>query len=96
MNLFIAFDILILVMTPNIDSNAVPTKPIEPMRATFLSKIVHILDLTFLKDAIYVNIALGFSFAMFSENMFNALVPIFLVQKGFSQVGSNSLFPHHV
>lgn len=77
---------LFLVMISNVDSTAVPNESSEPIRSTVFDQIVYFLDLTLLKDAIYVNIVLGYSFAMFSDSMFNALLPLFLIEKGFSQV----------
>lgn len=76
-------------MILNVDSTAAPKQYSEPMRSTILNKIVHFLDLTLLKDAIYVNIVIGFSFTIFSDSIFNALLPIFLIEKGFSQVWSS-------
>lgn len=75
-------------MISNVDGTAVSKQSSEPRRS-ILNKIAHFLDLTLLKDAIYVNIVLGFSFSMFSDNIFNALLPIFLIEKGFSQVWSS-------
>lgn len=79
-------------MIQNVDSAEILKERSEPKRSTIFNKIVHFLDLKLLKDAIYVNIVFGFSFAMFSENMFNALLPIFLIEKGFHQVWSSLFF----
>lgn len=50
--------------------------------------IVNFLDLTLLKDAIYVNIALGMSFALYSDVMFFTIQPLYLFQLGFTKVSS--------
>lgn len=52
-----------------------------------LDRIVHLLDLKLLNNAIYVNIIFGFTFAIFSDNMFSAVLPIYMmIDKGFSKV----------
>lgn len=51
--------------------------------------IVDFLDLTLLKDVIYVNIALGMSFALYSDVMFFTIQPLYLFQLEFTKVSSN-------
>lgn len=46
-------------------------------------KIVDFLDLTLLKDMIYVNIALGVSCGLFSDNIFVSILPSYLNSLGF-------------
>lgn len=54
---------------------------------TIVGKIVHFLDLNLLTDMIYVNIVAGLTFAIFSDNMFSTLLPIYLINdKGFPKV----------
>lgn len=45
--------------------------------------IVDFLDLTLLKDLIYVNIAFGVACGLFSDNMFTSLLPLYLNSLGF-------------
>lgn len=49
-------------------------------------KVVDFLDLTLFNDLIYVNIALGMSFALYSDTAFFTLQPMYLFQLGFSKV----------
>lgn len=49
-------------------------------------RVVDFLDLTLFKDLIYVNIALGISFALYSDTAFFILQPMFLFELGFSKV----------
>lgn len=49
-------------------------------------KVVDFLDLTLFKDLIYVNIALGMSFALYSDTAFFTLQPMYLFELGFSKV----------
>lgn len=49
-------------------------------------KVVDFLDLTLFKDLIYVNIALGISFALYSDTAFFTLQPMYLFELGFTQV----------
>lgn len=63
-------------------------------RFTFIStttfnsrqKMVDFLDLTLLKDMVYLNIVLGISFALYSDNAFFTLQPMYLFELGFSKV----------
>lgn len=52
--------------------------------------MVDFLDLTLLKDLVYVNIVIGTSFALYSDNSFFTLEPMYLFELGFSKV-SNEL-----
>jgi len=47
--------------------------------------VVDFLDLTLLKDVIYVNIVLGISFALYSDVAFFTLQPVYLFYLGFSK-----------
>lgn len=49
-------------------------------------KVVDYLDLTLLKDLIYVNIIIGVSSALFSDNIFTTLLPMYLRSLDFSIV----------
>ncbi|KAG4068744.1 hypothetical protein HA402_002435 [Bradysia odoriphaga] len=52
----------------------------------FLRKnVVDFLDLTILKDPIYVNISLGISFALYSDMSFFAIQPTYLLKLGFDK-----------
>lgn len=50
--------------------------------------MVDFLDLTLLKDLVYVNIVLGTSFALYSDNSFFALEPMYLFELGFTKVSA--------
>lgn len=52
----------------------------------YRQKVVDFLDLTVLNDIIYVNMALGTSFALYSDNTFFTLQPMYLFELGFSRV----------
>lgn len=55
--------------------------------------MVDFLDLSLLKDVIYVNIAIGISCALYSDNAFFTLQPLYLFELKFSQVSdTNSRF----
>ncbi|XP_055713264.1 monocarboxylate transporter 9 [Phlebotomus papatasi] len=47
--------------------------------------LVDFLDLTLLNDLVYVNIVLGISFALFSDNTFFAVLPMYLLSLNFSK-----------
>lgn len=64
--------------TPQIEEKSKP--------CTIIEKIVHFLDLKLLNDAIYVNIVFGLTFALFSDSMFSTLLPVYMMDKGFSKV----------
>lgn len=49
-------------------------------------KVVDFLDLTLLKDPVYVNISLGISFALYSDMSFFAIQPLYLLELNFSKV----------
>lgn len=48
-------------------------------------KVVDFLDLTLFNDLVYVNIALGMSFALYSDTAFFTLQPMYLFELGFSK-----------
>ncbi|XP_055370805.1 monocarboxylate transporter 7 [Condylostylus longicornis] len=50
--------------------------------------IVDFLDLTLMKDPIYVNIVLGISFALYSDIAFFTLQPLYLFELGFSKAST--------
>ncbi|XP_031623601.1 monocarboxylate transporter 14-like [Contarinia nasturtii] len=50
-----------------------------------MRKVIDFLDLTLLKDLVYVNIVLGISFGLYSDNTFFALLPMYLFELHFSQ-----------
>lgn len=54
--------------------------------ATKWQVLVDFLDLTLLKDPIYVNIVLGISFALYSDLAFFTLQPMYLFMIGFGKV----------
>ncbi|ETN63784.1 monocarboxylate transporter [Anopheles darlingi] len=62
------------------DSTERDTKP-----ATKWQILVDFLDLTLLKDPIYVNIVLGISFALYSDLAFFTLQPMYLFMMAFSK-----------
>uniref|UniRef100_A0A7G3APX1 Putative monocarboxylate transporter n=2 Tax=Lutzomyia longipalpis TaxID=7200 RepID=A0A7G3APX1_LUTLO len=47
--------------------------------------LVDFLDLTLMTDLVYVNIVLGISFALFSDNTFFAVLPMYLFELNFSK-----------
>lgn len=102
--IFFLLQIFISVMTAKIDiadtkneSNKIKiynaceqkSKP-----STIIGKIVHFLDLKLLTDAIYVNIVFGLTFALFSDSMFSTLLPIYMMDKGFTKVNTNHFFEY--
>lgn len=60
-------------------------KSSESLRKGIWGKIVDFLDLTLLKDMIYVNIALGVACGLFSDNMFTSILPLYLNSLGFNR-----------
>lgn len=48
-------------------------------------KVVDFLDLTHVKDIIYMNLAMGVSFALYSDTAFFTLQPMYLFGLGFSK-----------
>lgn len=48
--------------------------------------MVDFLDLTLLKDLVYVNIVLGISFALYSDTSFFTIQPMYLFELGFTKV----------
>lgn len=58
-------------------------KSSESLRKGIWGNIVDFLDLTLLKDLIYVNIAIGVSCGLFSDNMFTSILPLYLTSLGF-------------
>lgn len=51
--------------------------------------MVDFLDLTLVKDAAYMNLALGVSFVLYSDTAFFTLQPMYLFELGFSKVTHN-------
>lgn len=47
--------------------------------------MVDFLDLTLVKDIVYMNLALGVSFALYSDTAFFTLQPMYLFELGFSK-----------
>lgn len=58
-------------------------KSSESLRRGIWGSIVDFLDLTLLKDLIYVNIAIGVSCGLFSDNIFTSILPLYLNTLGF-------------
>lgn len=58
-------------------------KSSESLRKGIWGKIVDFLDLTLMKDLIYVNIAIGISCGLFSDNIFTSILPLYLKSLGF-------------
>lgn len=58
---------------------------IEWFHNYYRQKVVDFLDLTLLKDWIYVNIAIGLTTALYSDGAFFLLLPMYLFELGFSQ-----------
>ncbi|XP_031626281.1 uncharacterized protein LOC116342706 isoform X2 [Contarinia nasturtii] len=52
-------------------------------------KVVDFLDLTLFNDLIYVNIALGCGFALYSDTAFFTLQPMYLFELGFSKTDAS-------
>lgn len=53
-------------------------------------KVVDFLDLTLVKDPIYMNLAMGVSFVLYSDTAFFTLQPLYLFELGFSKVTTSS------
>lgn len=53
---------------------------------TFCQVVVDFLDLTLMKQPIYVNIVLGISFALYSDITFFTLQPLYMFELGFDKV----------
>lgn len=53
--------------------------------------MVDFLDLTLVKDIVYMNLALGVSFALYSDTAFFTLQPMYLFELGFSKVKINKI-----
>lgn len=49
-------------------------------------KIVNLLDLTLFQDPVYVNIVIGISFVIYSDNAFFTILPMYLFELGFDKV----------
>lgn len=64
-------------------------KKLDVIAKIYRQKVVDFLDLTVLNDLIYVNMALGTSFALYSDNTFFTLQPMYLFELGFSRVSLN-------
>lgn len=60
--------------------------PIVNIFSSSRQLVVDFLDLTLLKDMIYVNIVLGISFALYSDVAFFTLQPLYLFYLGYSKV----------
>lgn len=61
------------------------TSPFE-YSTNFRQKIVDFLDLTMLKDRIYLNIIIGLALAFYADNAFFTLLPLYLFELEFSPV----------
>lgn len=58
----------------------------------FRHTIVNSLDLSFLKEPIYLNISLGIALASCSDESFFSLQPMYMYELGFSKVTISSIF----
>lgn len=58
-------------------------KSTESLSKGVWESIIDFLDLTLLKDPIYVNIAIGVTCGLFSDNMFTSILPMYLKSLGF-------------
>lgn len=58
----------------------------------FRRKVVDILDLTLLKDVVYVNIVSGLTFAHLADAYFSILLPMYLSELNISKVNFNIFF----
>lgn len=98
--IFFLLHIFISVMTAKIDIARNDSIKIKIHNAsekkskpcTIIGKIIHFLDLKLLSDAIYVNIVFGLTFALFSDSMFSTLLPIYMMDKGFTKVRADNFF----
>lgn len=52
----------------------------------FRQKMIDFLDLTLLKDIIYLNMVVGITFTLYSDGTFYTLLPMYLFELGFSKV----------
>ncbi|KAJ6640355.1 Monocarboxylate transporter 12, partial [Pseudolycoriella hygida] len=73
----------------NDDSKTRGKVDIQPMKHVSIknlwTKVVDFLDLTLMKDPIYVNISLGISFALYSDMSFFAIQPLYLLKLNLSK-----------
>lgn len=51
----------------------------------YRQKVVNFLDLTLLKDLVYVNIAIGLTMSLYSDGAFFILLPMYLFELGFTK-----------
>lgn len=58
-------------------------------KKSLCATIVDFLDLTLLKQPVYVNIVLGITFALYSDIAFFTMQPIYLFELGYTKVSSN-------
>lgn len=61
-----------------------------------LATIVDFLDLTLLKQPIYVNIVLGITFALYSDIAFFTMQPTYLFELGYSKVSYAHIVGHNI
>lgn len=59
--------------------------PFIRLKCIFRKKLVDLLDLTLFNDWIYVNILIGITIALFSEDSFSVLLPLYLLDEGFTK-----------
>ncbi|XP_034474080.1 uncharacterized protein LOC117781430 [Drosophila innubila] len=59
---------------------------VAPARKSLCATIVDFLDLTLLKQPVYVNIVLGITFALYSDITFFTMQPIYLFELGYTKV----------
>lgn len=62
-----------------------------PARKSLCATIVDFLDLTLLKQPVYINIVLGITFALYSDITFFTMQPIYLFELGYSKVDTATI-----
>jgi len=66
-----------------------------PAKKSLRATIVDFLDLTLLKQPVYINIVLGITFALYSDITFFTMQPIYLFELGYTKVSHNSKYTNY-
>ena len=56
------------------------------LHGSFRQKVVDFLDLSLLKDIVYLNMVIGIALSLYSDGTFYTLLPMYLFELGFSKV----------
>ena len=58
------------------------------LHGSFRQKVVDFLDLSLLKDIVYLNMVIGIALSLYSDGTFYTLLPMYLFELGFSKVNN--------